>query len=111
MLAVKNRIHGRNVFLRIFKSGKTIRSKYMNLNYSPIRGKHFKVAVIVSRKVSKKAVIRNRIRRRIYELIRQEFTDYANGYNLIFTVFSNELAVLKTSELKKIIEDILKKVQ
>ncbi len=110
MLTLKNRIHGRKVFSRIFKSGKTIRSKTINLNYSPIQGKYFKVAVVVSRKTSKKAVVRNRIRRRIYELIRQEFTDHTDGYNLILTVFSDEIATISSNELKKRIEDLFKKI-
>jgi len=68
------------------------------------------VAVVVSRKVSKSAVVRNRIRRRIYAIVRQVGGDIAPGTDLIFTVFHEQVATIPNPELTSQIVGLLQKV-
>ena len=51
-------------FLPFFKSGKRINSEHLQLIYAPFASFH--ASVVVSKKVSKLAVARNTVRRRIY---------------------------------------------
>lgn len=51
-------------FLPFFKSGKRFHSDHLQLIYAP--GPSFHASVVVSKKVSKLAVVRNTVRRRIY---------------------------------------------
>jgi ribonuclease P protein component len=65
------------------------------------RRKTFRVAVVVSRKVSKSAVVRNRIRRRLYELLRNYQGQINQPYDLVLTVFSDQIAELPVDKLSK----------
>ncbi len=71
-------------------------------------GRPYRVAVVVSRKVSKSAVVRNRIRRRIYELVRQS-DGIAPGTDLVFTVFDERLGELSATKLQSVVGDLLAK--
>ena len=55
------------------KTVSAVRARLMTVKYvnNPHR-KHSRFSVVVSKKVHKGAVGRNRIRRRVYEIIRQE---------------------------------------
>lgn len=59
------------------------------------------MAVVVSRKVHKSAVVRNRIRRRIYEIVRLEESNIVQAYDMIFTVYSDQVATLDYEELRQ----------
>ena len=63
MLAKKNRLT-KAQFDRFFSSGKRIHSPLLQLIYTPHQ--QFHGAVVVGKKVSKKAVRRNQLRRRVY---------------------------------------------
>jgi ribonuclease P protein component len=84
-----------------------VRSPLLNLKFSH-RDPHkpYRVAVIVSRKVSKSAVTRNRIRRRIYEIVRQS-PPPKPGTDLVFTVFSPVTADMEADQLRKLVENLL----
>ncbi|MEO7364481.1 MAG: ribonuclease P protein component, partial [Candidatus Saccharimonadales bacterium] len=57
--------------------------------------------------VSKSAVIRNRVRRRIYELVRQYDDPALTGSELVFIVYSDQLATLDSPKLKAAVHDLL----
>ncbi len=63
------------------------------------RRKTYRVAVVVSRKVSKSAVVRNRIRRRIYETVRVQSPHITQAYDMVFTVFSDQLAAMQYADV------------
>jgi len=69
------------------------------------RRKTYRCAVVVGKKVNKSAVVRNRIRRRIYEIVRQQ--NITEPYDLVFTVFSEEVAGLPADKLKDPVEKLL----
>ncbi len=70
MLPKKQRLN-RTAFTQYFKVGKRHHTSYLTLIIAPCEG--FKCAVVVGKKVAKKAHDRNRIRRRLYELIRHSY--------------------------------------
>jgi ribonuclease P protein component len=61
----------------------------------------------VSRKVSKSAVRRNRVRRRIYEVVRHMDTDISPAIDLVFTVFDEHVADMQTDKLQAIIRQLI----
>jgi ribonuclease P protein component len=71
----------------------------------------YRVAVVVSRKVSKSAVVRNRIRRRVYELIRTHNAAITRPYDLVFIVYAEQLAVMSAPELEEAIVQQLARAQ
>lgn len=103
-----HRFHGRNSLRFVYQKGRTVRGSYCSLKYvyNP-RRKSYRLAVVVSRKVHKSAVVRNRIRRRIYEAVRLRQDDIKDTYDMVFIVFSEQLATMPAPELQKRIYDKL----
>ena len=66
---------------------------------------------MVSKKVHKSAVTRNRIRRRIYEIIRQADAALTDHKDLVLTVFSERVADMEASELRQAVESLLDKAR
>lgn len=109
MLAQKNRFHRRNHVKYVYAKGKSIRSDSLTLKYLRNQ-KHadFRVAVVVSKKVSKSAVKRNRIRRRIYEVVRKH-QPLASDSDMVFTAFDVSLATMPATTLENTVVFLLKK--
>lgn len=102
MIHRTHRFHGHNSLRFVYKNGRTIRCSYSALKYARNpRRQTYRVAVVVSRKVHKSAVVRNRIRRRLYEAVREQAPHVAEPYDMVFTVFSDQLATMQYEELKE----------
>lgn len=67
-------------FLSFLKSGKRFHSTHLTLIYSPFPTFHG--SVVVSKKVSKQAVVRNTLRRRIYAQM-QQLKDTSPGVYIV----------------------------
>ena len=105
-----HRFHGYGGLRAIYQRGQTVRSPQLSLKFQSRDAKRpYRLAVVVSRKVSKSAVVRNRIRRRIFEVVRQQASSLPPGIDLMFTVFDVELANQPTSRLEAIINGLLQK--
>lgn len=110
MISVKHRFHGYGSLNHVYRKGTTVRSQYLSLKYVQREHKEgYRIAVVVSRKVHKSAVVRNRIRRRIYEIIRHADPQCTSQKDMILTVFSDHVADMPTTALQKAVEGLLKK--
>jgi ribonuclease P protein component len=110
MLSKKYRFHSRGGVRATFRTGQTIRTPKISLTHAKnTRGKT-RVAIVISKKVLKSAVGRNRIRRRIYEIIRSELSTLTQPTDLIFTIYSRELKNMDHTELKSTISDLLNQI-
>ncbi|MBR6965223.1 ribonuclease P protein component [Candidatus Saccharibacteria bacterium] len=107
MLNKKYRFHSRGGVRYVFQKGKTVRSQKMSLTTLDNDRGFTRVAVVVSKKVLKTAVGRNRIRRRVYEAIRKNFEDMPLEKDYIFTVFTKEIGTMSEKELEKILGDLV----
>jgi ribonuclease P protein component len=102
MITSNHRFHGRSSLRFVYQRGQTVRGSHLSLRYiRNDRRPTYRAAVVVSRKVSKSAVIRNRIRRRIYEIIRLSTPNIFGAYDLVFTVYGEEVAHMSHATLKK----------
>lgn len=100
MLSFNHRFHGHGSLRYVYKNGRTIRSQRLTLKYIDNRRRdHSRFAVVVSKKVLKSAAGRNRIRRRIYEIIRHEIPRFTPSYDVVVIVFSSEVAHMPHEEL------------
>ncbi len=108
MIGRTHRFHGYGSLRGVYRRGKTARASQMSLRYaSRDAHKPYRVAVVVSRKVSKSAVTRNRIRRRIYEAVRVRGAHIPPGTDLIFTVFDEKLATIEAPKLEATVYGLL----
>jgi ribonuclease P protein component len=90
MISRKNRFHGYGSLKFVYRNGVTTRGPLFAVKVvgNPKRAE-YRVAVVVSRKVDKSAVRRNRIRRRLYEAVRSLASDIKEPYDIVLSVFSN----------------------
>lgn len=112
MIARSNRFHGHASLHFVYRHGRSVRGALIALKYAPNRRRQvYRAAVVVSKKVNKSAVVRNRIRRRVYEQIRSLSPLLQEPYDLVFTVFSEEVAGLASDKLAATLKDLLKQAR
>ena len=65
------------------------------------------MSVVVSKKVEKSAVGRNRIRRRIYEALRKNLDYIPKKTDYIFVVFSKDVMTMPFRDLEKLLGELV----
>jgi len=81
MLKKENRLKKKKDFDSIYKKGKTIAGKLVFLKILKNNLDINRFGFVVSKKISKKAVIRNKIKRRLREIIKKEIIK--KGFDII----------------------------
>jgi ribonuclease P protein component len=100
MISRANRFHGYNSLRNVYRHGITARGPLFAVRALPNpKRKSYRLAVVVSRKVSKSAVARNRMRRRLYELAREIQGQISRPHDIVITVFHDSLAEAPHKEL------------
>lgn len=74
---------------------------------------NYHLAVVVSRKVNKSAVVRNRIRRRLYEQFRLIAKDKPAKmkYDIVLSVYEDKLTTMPAAELRQVCLHILSQIE
>jgi len=103
MLAKKYRFKNFN-FQKLINQGQKAKNRYFLIYYLKNENQK-KFAVLVKKDYSKKAVIRNKIKRRIFEILRNNLNKINNGYYLI--IVFKECQFLKFTELQNELLKIL----
>lgn len=111
MISRIHRFHGHGSLTYLYKKGIVVRTDFLSMKYVKSRSNDYRLAVVVSKKVSKKAVVRNRIRRRIYEIIRniRKTSGSSWPYDIAITVFDESLATQPQEKLADSIKNLLTK--
>lgn len=102
MLSQKYRFHGHGSLRYLYRNGYTVRNRSLLLKY--VENKHranSRVAIVVGKKVAKSAVTRNRIRRRIFEIVRKHLPNIKPHHDISLTVFTAEFSTLPSDELEE----------
>lgn len=107
MLPKKFRLHADNDIKRLVRGGKTFFLPQLTLKYQINDQKALRIGFVVSTKVDKKAVIRNKVKRRMREALRAELDNIKNGNDLLF-IAKKSCIDLSLVELKKQIQFALK---
>ena len=103
MISRKHRFHGYGSLSKVYRSGQVSRGP--NFALRVVRGTNktgYRAAVVVSKKVAKSAVVRNRIRRRLFEALRSFEPELDQSADIIITVFSTEFDELSHQVLLEI---------
>lgn len=99
----------RNLINRILHKGQKVDQKYFSYKYAPGKGQTSRFCVIVSLKVSPKAVIRNSLRRKVYEIIRLNTSLISSPHNIII-ICKKGATELPHEELLKELTKAFKKI-
>lgn len=106
------RFHGHNSLRYVYANGKAVRSQPITIKW--VKNTHRtrpRVSVVVSKKVIKSAVGRNRIRRRVYEYIRTHIPQLNGVYDIVIIVTSAELRHQPYSELEGQLDSLFEKAE
>jgi ribonuclease P protein component len=108
MLLNKNRLKQKKDFIEIFKKGKGFEEDLLFLKIKLNNSKKNRFAFVVSKKVSNKAVIRNKIKRILREIIRKKILKIKPGIDGILIVKPG-IEKKDFLEIEKMVENLLKK--
>lgn len=108
MLAQKYRFHGYGSLKFLYHKGKTYRTRTLALRVAKNdRRSNGRVAVVVTKKVQKAAPRRNRIRRRVYEIIRKNWNHIAPAHDILISVYDPNTNTMSHEQLEKSVIDLL----
>lgn len=92
----------------VYRQGRVVYGPLLTLRFVRNPREHtYRAAVVVSRKVSKSAVVRNRIRRRIFELVRRQSSLLSSPHDLVFSARSAELAEADSKAVQQAVHSLL----
>lgn len=109
MLCKINRIKKKKDFEVIFKKGKSFKNSFLLFKTLPNNLKDTRFGFVVSNKVSKKAVVRNKIRRRMGEVIRLNLNDIKKGIDVVIVVLPG-FEKKDFTETKEVLNKILREL-
>jgi ribonuclease P protein component len=108
MLPKENRLKKEKEFEAVFKGGRILKGSYVFLKYLANGTDKTKFGFVVSKKVSKLAVKRNKAKRRMREIVRLRKEEIKKGLSIIFIALPL-ISNAEYSEIKKDIESLLNK--
>jgi len=104
------RFHGHNSLRYVYTNGKAVRSQPLTIKW--VQNTHrakLRFSVVVSKKVIKSAIGRNRIRRRLYEYLRTHIETFNDVYDVVVICTSPDLKDIPYSELSGQMDTLLEK--
>jgi len=110
MLSKENRLKKKKDFEKLFKEGKSFREKFLVLKVNKNNLNNNRFGFIVSKKVSKKAVVRNKIKRQLREIVRKEIKNYQKGFDIAVIVLPS-IALKDFKEINQVLRSTLKKIK
>ncbi len=84
MLPKSNRLNADRDFSRLIKAGRFVHGRDLSLKGAANKLGLTRVGFSVGTKISKRAVVRNLLKRRLREIVRQELPRLSPGYDLLF---------------------------
>lgn len=100
MLARQNRLKRARDISRVFRSGRFGQSELILVKAAVNHLPDSRVVVVVSKKVDKRAVVRNRNRRRVIGELESRWQTVRPGYDIVITVRA-DLGKVTAADLKK----------
>lgn len=107
MISKKYRFHSRGGVRWVYQHGKTLRRSKMSLVFAENTRGFTRFSVVVSKKVAKSAVERNRIRRRIYEALRMNMDYIPKKFDYIFVIYQKDVLTMPFGEVERILGELV----
>lgn len=110
MLPRENRLKRKNDFDKVVQGGSYVSERFLILKFQSNGLNLTRAGFVVSRKVSRKAVLRNKIKRRLREALRGELSRLKNGFDLVFFAKS-AIEEKEFSDIQSVVKRLLQKAQ
>lgn len=108
MLAREQRLRKSSDIARVYKLGRFGNSGELQVKALASKQPSSRAAVVVSKKVSKKAVVRNRIRRRLLENLASHWQTLGSTYDIVVSVRS-DVSEMPAADLGRKLEQSLQR--
>ena len=105
MLPKQNRLKKKKDFERVFKQGKGIKRDFLLFKFVKNDLGASRFGFVVSQKISKKVTVRNKIKRRLRAVLREELPKIKPGFDGVWVVLKNS-----TPPSFKEIQETIKKI-
>lgn len=95
----------------VYRRGKRITAPHFFLFVAPASSPELKVATVVSKKIAKKAVVRNRLRRQVMAVVRDQLAslEHATPRMMLFSA-KKDASKLEFEEIRREVSDLLQRV-
>jgi len=103
-LPAKNRLSKKLDFDTVFKGGRTVKGSFLFIRVIENGRQMSRFGFVISSKVFRQAVVRNKVRRKLSEVLRLNLGKIRAGYDVIIVVKSRDTEIHK---LTKELEDTL----
>lgn len=110
MLPRENRLKKKRDFERVFKKGKSFKEDFLILKFVLNNLKQSRLGIIVPQKISKKATIRNKIKRRLRALLSFKLAKIKKGVDLVLVALPG-FETKDFWEIEKIMNKLFKKAK
>ena len=104
MLPKTNRLTKKKDFDLAFKNGKSLRGDFLMLKVFKNNFKHSRIGFVVSKKVSKKASVRNKIKRRLRAAVLSQLENIKKPADIIIL----SLPIINKKDFSQIKEEVIK---
>jgi len=108
MLAQKYRLVKQSDFDLVFKNGRKAFNRLFFVRFAPNSRENCRFGVVISNKISKKAVVRNRLKRQTREIIRLNLSKFIQNIDVIINILKPSLEC-DYNELEQEIMGLFKK--
>jgi len=109
MLPRKYKLKKDNDFKKVFKHGKNHQQEFIKIKILKNDSDYNRFGFIVGLKISKKAVERNRIKRRLEEIVRLKLKQIRPGFDIVVLV-NQEITEKNYQAMEKTLVSLFKKV-
>ncbi len=110
MLSREYKLKRDNDFKKVFKQGGYDRISFIGVKFLKSNLKFNRFAFVIGLKISKKAVLRNKIRRQLEEIVRLNFDHIEIGFDVVVLV-EKEIINKNYQEIEKEIINLFKKIK
>ena len=110
MLVKENRLKNKRDFDIVFKEGKGYKEDFLFLKARNNNLEFSRFGIVVGKKVSNKAVVRNKIKRRLREILKRKIDKLEKGVDIILITLPG-IEKQEFKNLERRIEKILKKAE
>ncbi len=109
MLSRKYSLSKKKQVAEVFQKGKIYFSPFFNIKFLPNNLNHSRFCIIISAKISKKAVVRNKLKRRLRAILYHNLSNFSQNYDII--ILTKPAAVVADyQQLQEKIQQFIKKL-
>lgn len=108
MLKPENRLRKKRDFENVFKNGKGFKESFLLFKFAKNNLIESRFGFVVGKKVSKKAVERNQVQRRLKSAVKMVFDDIVGGIDGVFVAFPG-IEQQKSKDIQQVLKKILEK--